>query len=113
VAGHARILKTRQVAFDSHRIAVTNAAGMNPNQKLFNARRGNLAFDSFEPAARSGHLHCNHHDRSFLIWRGIVSDEADPAAWGAAGRAVSNVASSRFAVSSLVVSPPYTVRKPF
>jgi hypothetical protein len=63
VAGHARILKTWQMAFDSHRITVANATGMNPNQKLSSAGRGNLAFDSFEFSARSRHLHCNHHDR--------------------------------------------------
>jgi hypothetical protein len=62
VAGHARILKTWQKTFDGHRITVANATGMNPNQKLFSAGPRNLAFDSFEFAARSGHLHCNHHD---------------------------------------------------
>jgi hypothetical protein len=62
VAGHARILKTRQKTFDSHRITMANAAGKNPNQKLFSAGRRNLAFHSFELAARPGHLHCNHHD---------------------------------------------------
>jgi hypothetical protein len=41
---------------------VANATGMNPNQKLFSAGPRNLAFDSFEFAARSGHLHSNHHD---------------------------------------------------
>jgi hypothetical protein len=61
VAGHARILKTWQKTFDSHHITVADATGMNTNQKLFSAGPRNLAFDSFEFAARSGHLHCNHH----------------------------------------------------
>jgi hypothetical protein len=39
VAGHARILKTRQIAFDNHRITLANATGMNPNQNLTNAGR--------------------------------------------------------------------------
>src|ERR1700733_8112175 len=66
VAGHARILKTRQKTFDSHRITVANAAGMNSNQKLPSGGGRTLTFDSFEFSARSGHLHCNHHDRSFF-----------------------------------------------
>jgi hypothetical protein len=62
VAGHARILKTWQKTFDGHRITVADATGMNPNQKLFSAGPRNLAFDSFEFSARSGYLHCSHHD---------------------------------------------------
>jgi hypothetical protein len=37
VARHARILKTRQKTFDSHRITVANATGMNSNQKIPNS----------------------------------------------------------------------------
>jgi hypothetical protein len=32
-------LKTRQIAFDNHRITLANATGMNPNQNLTNAGR--------------------------------------------------------------------------
>jgi hypothetical protein len=41
---------------------VANATGMNPNQKLPSGGRRNPAFDSFEFSARSGYLHCDHHD---------------------------------------------------
>ena len=83
VAGHARILKTGQITFDSHCITVTNATGTNPNQKLVCAGRRYFALDSFELAARSRHLHRNHHDRSSFDCERlrVLSGEAHRAAF--------------------------------
>jgi hypothetical protein len=47
VTGHAWISKTWPLAFNNQCIAAANATGVNPNQKLPNAGRRNLAFHSF------------------------------------------------------------------